>query len=302
MAIIAEEQQKHNNALARELLLMLEASRPKRGAAFEKAPTPKDAEPTMHLAEPRVPHRRLTDIVLSERGFNQIHRVIEEYRRGELLRAHGLRPKTKLLFCGPPGCGKTLCAEVLASELKLPLLYARFDAIVSSYLGETSANLRRIFEVGKARPWVVLLDEFDAIGKSRNDLTEHGELKRVVNSFLQLLDSYTGDSIFVAATNHERLLDDALWRRFDEIIGFPKPTTSDIEKLIVHKLRNFAVRDVAPARLAQALKGLSHADIEWICLDAVKTAILNNMDAVGPAIIQASIVRQRDRQTIRAKP
>lgn len=299
LAIIAEEQQKHNNALARELLIMLETSEPKKSAQFEKMPLPHDKERQAPLVEPRMPHKRISDIVLGDSGFEQLQRILEEFRKAELLRAHNLRPKNKLLFCGPPGCGKTLCAEIIASELKLPLLYTRFDTIVSSYLGETSANIRRVFDFSKNKTWVILLDEFDAIGKSRDDSSEHGELRRVVNSFLQLLDSYSGDSIIIAATNHERLLDDALWRRFDEIVMFARPSSADISKLLELKLKNFPTAGLNFQRLAPRLQGLSHSEIEWICLDAVKSAILQDRDTVGPDLFEAAVSRQKSRTAIR---
>jgi len=159
---------------------------------------------------------------------------------------HGFQPATKLLFCGPPGCGKTLCAEIIASELGLPLLYTRFDAIVSSYLGETAANLRKVFEYASSSRWVVLFDEFDAIGKARDDAAEHGELKRVINSFLQLLDGFTAPSILIAATNHEQLLDPALWRRFDEILVFPRPSVHEIRSLLGMKLKKFPAHRARP--------------------------------------------------------
>lgn len=302
LAIIAEEQQKQNHALAKELLTMLETPEPKKSASLERASAPLDKERQVPLVEIRSPRRRMSDIVLSETAFGQVQRILEESRKAELLRAHSLRPKSKLLFCGPPGCGKTLCAEIVASELRLPLLYTRFDAIVSSYLGETSANIRRIFDFSKSKGYVILLDEFDAIGKSRNDSSEHGELRRVVNSFLQLLDSYAGDSIIIAATNHEQILDDALWRRFDEIVPFNKPANSEVLKLLSLKLKNFPCEGLNFVRLAPKLSGFSHSEIEWVCMDAVKSAILEDADAVTPSLFEASLARQQDRSAVMKAP
>lgn len=302
LAIIAEEQQKQNNQLAKELLTMLETPEPKKPAPLEKVSAPLDKERQAPLVEIRTPRRRMSDIVLSETAFGQVQRILEESRKAELLRAHSLRPKSKLLFCGPPGCGKTLCAEIVASELRLPLLYTRFDAIVSSYLGETSANIRRVFDFSKSKSYVILLDEFDAIGKSRDDSSEHGELRRVVNSFLQLLDSYTGDSIIIAATNHEQILDDALWRRFDEIVPFERPANSEVLKLLSLKLKNFPCEGLNFVRLAPKLSGFSHSEIEWVCMDAVKSAILQDIDAVTPALFEASLERQKRRAGVMKGP
>jgi len=299
LQIIAEEQQRHNHALAKELLSMLENPTPKKRPALTVAePLPKSKERQTLLVDVRQPFRTMSDIILNSRTREQLARILEEYRKSEILRLHGLRPKTKLLFCGPPGCGKTLCAEVIAAEMQLSLLYTRFDAIISSYLGETATNLRQVFDYARSGSWVVLFDEFDAIGKSRGDPSEHGELKRVVNSFLQLLDGFEGTSFVIAATNHERLLDKALWRRFDEILFFAKPDAKEIRELLTLKLKNFPQRNLNYSRLSSKLRGLSHADIEWVCLEAVKAAILRDDDAVTQGLLEEAIARQRARERL----
>ncbi len=296
LQIIAEEQQKQNHTLARELLDMLD--NPPATETLPKLPPdvlPRDKERQALLVDVRQPIRALSDILLTEKSRTQLQRVLVEYRKTELLRVHGMRPKTKLLFCGPPGCGKSLCAEVIASELHLPLLYTRFDAIISSYLGETSANLRKVFDYARTGTWVVLFDEFDAIGKSRSDPTEHGELKRVVNSYLQLLDGFEGSSFIIAATNHERLLDKALWRRFDEILFFSRPDAADIRTILAMKLKNFPQTNINIGAAARKLPGLSHADIEWVCLDAVKSAIIQDREALTQDLLDQAIARHRER-------
>src|SRR5262249_21348903 len=179
---------------------------------------PRDPDRDAALVDMRQPERTRAEIVLSAELTRKLDRIEDEHRSRDMFARQGLAPKTRLLFVGPPGCGKTLCAEILAADLGLPLLYARFDGIVSSYLGETASNLRRLFEYARPRLSVLFFDEFDAIGKRRDDAQEVGELKRVVSSFLQLLDSYPRENVVVAATNHEGLLDEALWRRFDEIL------------------------------------------------------------------------------------
>jgi SpoVK/Ycf46/Vps4 family AAA+-type ATPase len=171
------------------------------------------------------------------------------------------------------------------------MLYTRFDAIVSSYLGETSANLRKVFEYTRSGIWVVLFDEFDAIGRSRNDATEHGELKRVVNSFLQLLDNFQGKSLIIAATNYEGSLDHALWRRFDEIIFFERPSQSEIRALLT--------KEVSFSRTAKKLRGMTHSEVEWICLEAIKSAILRDSDTVTQELMDEAIERQRSRRRVR---
>ena len=175
-----------------------------------------------------------------------INRVVNERRKAEVLRSHGVKPIGKLLFCGPPGCGKSVVAEALAHELYLPLATVRFDAVVSSYLGG-NVQLRKVFEFARTRPMVLLFDEFDAIGKHRTAMDEHGELKRIVNSFLQLLDSFHSETMTIAATNHQGLLDPALWRRFDDILFFDPPSESDISALLSRHFRQLPL--AKPIRL-----------------------------------------------------
>ena len=141
------------------------------------------------------------------------------------------------MFCGPSGCGKTLTAEVIAGELGRPLTIVRTDSVVSSFLGETAANLRRVFDFVSASPLVALFDEFDALGKEREDASEHGELRLVVNAVLQMLDAYDGRSLVIAATNHEQLLDSAIWRRFEEVLFLKPPTPAQLLRLLTIKLR-----------------------------------------------------------------
>ena len=303
--VISEEEKKNNHHLAKDLLRILENN----GFAIPSKPLstgngsylPKDKERQTLLVDIRHPEQGAQDIILSKSSLAAVERIMKEYRKSELHRVHGMQPSTKLLYCGPPGCGKTLCSEIVASELGLPVLYTRFDAIVSSYLGETAANLRKVFDYAASGRWVVLFDEFDAIGKARDDATEHGELKRVINSFLQLLDSFTAPSILIAATNHEQLLDPALWRRFDEILYFPKPSQREIQALLTMKLKNFPHHDLDIKAIVPKFKGLSHADVERVCFDAIKLAILENKDSVEQEIFDRSLKQHKSRITVAKK-
>jgi SpoVK/Ycf46/Vps4 family AAA+-type ATPase len=171
--------------------------------------------------------------------------------------------------------------------------------VVSSYLGETAANLRKVFDFARSRPMVVLFDEFDAIGKDRASLEEHGEIKRVVNSFLQILDGFRSDTVAIAATNHQGLLDPALWRRFDEIVFFDMPGTAAIEDLLGRNLRQVSIHPAVDLRvLAESLVGLSHADVERIARDAVKDMLLSEPGPVTPAAIEGASHRQRRRTAV----
>jgi SpoVK/Ycf46/Vps4 family AAA+-type ATPase len=304
LEIISEEQKKNNNQLAKDLLRILENS--SSSTAFPKAlndigTLPKDRERQTLLVDVRHPDRLFSEIILKPETSKVIQGVLDENRKFELLRTHGLVPKKKLLFCGPPGCGKTLCAEIISRELGLPLLYTRFDAIVSSYLGETSSNLRKVFDYGASGYWVILFDEFDAIGKARDDVNEHGEIKRVINSFLQLLDGFSAPSLIIAATNHEKLLDLALWRRFDEIVYFPPPSLSDIQILLAMKLKNFPHQGLDFKAQASRLKGMSHADVERICLDAIRMCVIDDKEILDQNIFNVAMERHITRLMITRK-
>lgn len=297
LKIVAEERQKNHHSLADQLERILANGWPvgRELSAYAPEDLPRDKERSSLLVEVRTPRRFFEEMILSEENRQIIAGLLQEYRRGEVLKTHGLRPRTKLLFSGPPGCGKTMCAEVIASELGLPLLYTRFDAIISSYLGETAANLRKVFDYAARGTWVLFFDEFDAIGKSRDDSDEHSELRRVVNSYLQILDSFHSESLVIAATNHEGLLDSALWRRFDEVIHFERPTPSQISQLLRKKLANFPHDHLDLPSLVRNLKGLSHSDIERVCLDAIRYCIVHDIDKVSQQILVDAVLAEKKR-------
>jgi SpoVK/Ycf46/Vps4 family AAA+-type ATPase len=298
-----EERRRNHHAVAKDLERILDQSlrgRPQTllplSALTPSADVPRDKERGLPLIEIREPQRTLETLSLAGATRAAIDVVIEENRRGEILRGRGLRPINKLLFCGPPGCGKTATAEALARELYLPLAVVRFESVVSSYLGETSANLAKVFDFARSRPVVMLFDEFDAIGRSRTDESEHGELKRVVNALLQLIDRFHGETVMIAATNHQDTLDSAIWRRFDEVLTFPMPTATQVEGVLQRCLRQFGTaRELNLKKYARLLTGMSHGDIEHIALDALKQAILANDDRISPDRLTAAAERQRAR-------
>jgi SpoVK/Ycf46/Vps4 family AAA+-type ATPase len=304
--IVEDERKKSHDILANELLRILDGSRPIPAYGIPRGfdALPKDSDRGTSLLEVRQPQRFLKDLVLTTDQRNSLRTVIDEFRRWEILEANGLVPSHKILFCGPPGCGKTATAEAMATELGLPLLYVRFDSVVSSLLGETAANLRKLFDYSSRGSWVILFDEFDAIGRSRDDASEHGELKRVVNSFLQLLDHFIGKSVVIAATNFEQALDPALWRRFDEIIRFERPTLSQIEDLLGAKLKGLHAPRSSLTPFAKRLEGMSHAEIERVCLDVMRTSVLAGARGPSEALLEEAVTRQeRRRQALaRSKP
>jgi SpoVK/Ycf46/Vps4 family AAA+-type ATPase len=310
-AIVNEERRKQHHVLADEIERVLFANKTKIMASpttqakslslltARFSDLPKDHERGAALVEIIEPNHCLDDLVLTPETRQSLDRILMENRNADLLYSHGLRPAHKIIFCGPPGCGKTVSAQALAHGLYLPLVLVRFDAVVSSYLGETAANLRKVFDFAATRPMVMLFDEFDAIGKSRTAEEEHGELKRVVNSFLQMLDSFKGEAIIIAATNHQGLLDVALWRRFDEAVYFNKPDAGAIKELLIRNLRQVGVSTaVRLENKAKALIGMSHADIERIAIDALKQTILQGRTEIQPDILEQAISRQWERNNL----
>ena len=297
--LIKEERAKNHHLLANDLERILYGRRSASGitnsSLFDRVP--KDKDRNLPLLQIKEAVRRMEDVVLSDENASLLNEMLQEHHRAEALQSHGLYPADRLLFCGPPGCGKTLTAEVLASELGLPLAIVRIDSVVSSLLGETASNLRQVFDFISTIPMVVLFDEFDALAKERADAAEHGELKRVVNAFLQMLDAHEGKSILVAATNHEKILDAAIWRRFDEVLVFESPNLEQLRRLLTIKLRGLRREfDIEDARITSMFKGMSHADVERVLRRAAKEMVLTGKEFLSERHLQSAIRREDARR------
>lgn len=296
LAVIEEEEAKQHHALARDLRKLLAAggeTQPGTGIALPEPP--KDRDNDWPLADVRHPERYLTDLVLAEAVSQMIVGLAAERYCVDVLRQHGVPLRRRILFYGPAGCGKSTAAEALAAEMGVPLVVVHLDAIISSYLGETASNLRRVVDDAARHQWVVLFDEFDAIGRVRDDPTEHGEIKRVVNAFLQMLDHYQGPSILVAATNHERLLDSALWRRFDEVVEFPRPTVHQIRLLLRRLLGNIPSKRTNVDSVASQLKGMPHAAVEFTVWDAYRSVLLDGRSELTGTDLATAVSRTQRR-------
>jgi len=294
--IVEEEEQKKNNLLAKDLKGVLSYQN-NIFTDHRSLKIPSDRERGLPLLEIKKYKKDWTDIIITSKIRSSLENIIDENNKREILNAYGLKPKQKLMFFGPPGCGKTLTVQVLSGILHYPLIYIRFDGVISSYLGETAGNLRKIFDFMRDGKWIIFFDEFDVIGKQRDDPFEHGEMKRVVNNFLQMIDNYSGESIIICATNHQHLLDSALWRRFDEIILFDIPNKENRIKLIKRNLRSFRTTSIDVPLLAEKMDGMSPADIEMICLNTIKRNILDNKGTISmdDLIKQLSIQKERIR-------
>ncbi len=292
--VIASESRAGHVRLAqrlRDLRVQAEVSPQHVAKPTQLARAPRELE---HLLSVTYTEVRLSDLVLSQENHRALIRVIAEQRAVDTLAQHGLRPRRRLLLHGPPGCGKTMAAHAIAGELRLPVIRVRLEVIFSRFLGETAATLTEIFAEASRVRGIYLFDEFDALGRTRLDDNDIGEIKRVVTTFLQLLDT-TDDtaSILIAATNVGASLDRALFRRFDDVLELAGPTPEQAGELLRRLLRQWGAK---PDRATlEATTGLSFADIHAAVDDARKKAILDGRDAPGPGEVEDMLMRRRSR-------
>ena len=296
--VISQEREKRHGLLADELQRILTVSpngveRPRQISSLRPLPTSREDAPLIEMFSPQ---RGLDAQTLRSDVRATLDQIVEEQTRAEVLRAHGLSPSRKLLFIGPPGTGKTSTAEALAGELGLPFARVQIPAVVSSLLGETARNVSSVFDFCRREHWVLLFDEFDALGKERSDEADHGELKRVVTVFLQLLDEFAGPGLVIAATNHPAMLDGAVWRRFDEVVGFALPNQKELEKLVRRLFRRVRL-SISATEVARRLKGMSHSEAETTIRTAMKLSVLRDGETVTLADIDAALRRQETRRT-----
>lgn len=246
-----------------------------------------------NMLEEKISDAQLNDLVLTEELKAKINRVITEYGKKELLRKNGLKNRSKFLITGEPGTGKTMTASVLANELNLPLFVIQIDKLVTKYMGETSVKLRQVFDQIYDVQGIYLFDEFDAIGSDRSLDNDVGEMRRILNSFLQYLENDDSYSIIIAATNNPTILDKALFRRFDDILEYNLPDLEQIEKLFNMKLKGFATDDTFADEVYFAANGLNHADIIKVCQDSLKYSILEAKN-ITKDIVLAYIQDRKD--------
>lgn len=278
-ALIEDERRKRHGLLAKELEAALrDPRRPGRGVmALRPVPTGRDEHPLLALS---AASRSFEDLILAPDVAQALRQIASENLQRETLRAHGLRPRQRVLLVGPPGTGKSASAHGIATELSVPVATASLAALTSSYLGETARNIEAVVRFAATNPCVLLLDEFDSLATERSQQGDHGELRRVVATVLQLLEQDLGSSVVVATSNHPRLLDSAVWRRFDEVVSLGALDRDGIKDLLGLKLRGMP-SIVAGARWAAKLVGFSPADVEGMCEDALRLAVLAGDSAVS---------------------
>ena len=287
LQLAAHEAKQGHSTLAYEIRALVDKAK---SAPVRVVPFNRELNGLVISSEPK---ERLADLIVSDEMRNRIKRILREYRQQEKLKKHGLSNRRKALLAGPPGTGKTMTAAVLAGELHLPLHTILMDKLVTKFMGETSAKLRQIFDVIRERRGVYLFDEFDAIGAERGRDNDVGEMRRVLNAFLQFIEQDKSDSLIVAATNNPRILDQALFRRFDDVLYYHLPTTDEIRQLMENRLGAFRGKKLSLKTAVKEADTLSHAEITQACDDAIKEAILSDRKTVTATLLKKMLRERR---------
>jgi SpoVK/Ycf46/Vps4 family AAA+-type ATPase len=297
MQVAAQAARTGHHKFAQELRKLVDTAKAKGGAVLAPRLKP------VPLAQPRgelagllsvaYPKTRFEDMALDKAVSDRVNRVLLEQRQQHRIKEHGLPPLRKILLLGPPGTGKTMTAAALAGELGLPLFAIQLDGLITKFMGETAAKLRLIFDAAQQTAAIYLFDEFDALGGERGAKNDVGEIRRVLNSFLQFLEQDASDSLVIAATNHPQLLDRAVFRRFDAVIHYGLPSKRAAEAVMKARLALLDTSTVRWADAVSAAKGLSHADIARACEQGAKNVILDHRTAVDTASLVAALAERQ---------
>ena len=294
-ALIQEEKAKGHRVLADRLVKSLQPIT--MGTGLSPAPKQNGSNGQYKdLIYEKTPERALDSLILPDKIREQIKEVVDEQHRAELLHAHNLHARNRVLLAGPPGNGKTTLAEVLACELMYPLFVVRYETLVGSYLGETSSRLKHLMDYAKTQRCVLFFDEFETLGKERGDTHETGEIKRVVSSLLLQIDDMPDYVVVVAASNHPELLDRAVWRRFQLRIELAMPTRQQLTRHIETIGQRCQTKfGYDPETLAKHMMGLNFAEVEEFCLSVVRRAVLDKKSDDAQSITRLKLEQWQDR-------
>ncbi|MBR9753131.1 ATP-binding protein [Cobetia sp. 4B] len=292
MQLAAHEAKLGHGKLAEELRMLIDKAKHRKAPS---QPTP-IGQPRGELAELlsfSYPKTHLGDMVLEESLRRQIQRIIREQKHAPRLLEHGLSPRRKLLLVGPPGNGKTMTGSVLAGELGLPLIQVRLDGLITKFMGETSAKLRQVFDTTSQTRGIYFFDEFDAIGSQRGLANEVGETRRILNSFLQMIEQDKSHSLIVAATNHPEILDRALFRRFDDILSYGLPDIDHVAVVLQSRLSWMTKESISWKHLAETADGLSYAEIVRAADETLKHALIEESEFITENDIKIMLNERR---------
>ena len=286
MQLAAHEAKLGHGKLAEDLRAMIDSAKARTvPVTTGKRPTPitQPRGELTSLLDASYPKARLAEMVLDDSIAERLQRLIKEQRNFGKIQSHGLSPRRKLLLVGPPGTGKTLTASAMAGELGIPLFVVRLDALITKFMGETAAKLRQVFDCLASVRGVYFFDEFDAIGAQRGFGNDVGEIRRVLNSFLQMLEQDESNSVVIAATNHPQSLDYALFRRFDDVIEYGLPNQAQIVEILKNKLSGFKIVKPGWVNLAKIAEGLNHAELTRAVQEAIKDAVIHDRETLTSA-------------------
>ncbi len=289
LQVAAHEAKQGHATLAHEIRNLVDNERKASRKSLKVVPFPKDLKGLVLTEFPNVSQ---SSLVMEDSMAKRIHRIIHEYHQRNKLKSHGLSHRRKVLLVGPPGTGKTMTAKVLAYELGLPLHIIQVDRLVTKFMGETSAKLRQIFDLMQHELGVYFFDEFDAIGGERDRDNDVGEMRRVLNSFLQFIEQERSDSLIMAATNNPGLLDHALFRRFDDVLHYKAPAIAERKHLIKCVLGGFLSARFAWKKVLSVSEGLSHAEIDHACRDAIKMAVLSDSSKINGELLLEALTQR----------